>query len=303
MRATVDAQLLMRATVDAQLLMRATVDAQLLMRATVDAQLLMRATVDAQLLMYATAHGGCTDTTKEPAQGVDCGRKIPVHHEPGVRTRVSVALWFFSWALYWLSYPRSSVANELAAPLASVLAKGVSVVSLCCFSSSFLPSAVQFQCCFTSTETVRTVRGRGAQDGHLHFHTAPELWNHGLQVQVQCCFTSTETLLGTGSPGRTPRLSHSSILTSESGFVVALRPQRLYGPLGTGSSGGPPRLSDISTLSSVVDRSSSVLLYAHIDRGECWGRGAQDGHLDSHTAPGLCSWQLKLSVDLRPRIP
>ena len=29
---------------------------------------------------------------------------------------------------------------------------------------------------------------------------------------VECCFTSTETidLLGTGSPGRTPRLSHSS---------------------------------------------------------------------------------------------
>ena len=29
---------------------------------------------------------------------------------------------------------------------------------------------------------------------------------------VECCFTSTETvgLLGTGSPGRPPRLSHSS---------------------------------------------------------------------------------------------
>ena len=26
----------------------------------------------------------------------------------------------------------------------------------------------------------------------------------------QCCFTSTETVLGTGSPGRPPRLSHSS---------------------------------------------------------------------------------------------
>ena len=32
-----------------------------------------------------------------------------------------------------------------------------------------------FQCCFTSTETIRTIRNEGALDGHLHFHTAPEL--------------------------------------------------------------------------------------------------------------------------------
>ena len=32
------------------------------------------------------------------------------------------------------------------------------------------------QCCFTFTETVRLIRtGRGAQDGHLDSHTAPEL--------------------------------------------------------------------------------------------------------------------------------
>ena len=31
------------------------------------------------------------------------------------------------------------------------------------------------QCCFTSTETVRLIRTGGAQDGHLNFHTAPEL--------------------------------------------------------------------------------------------------------------------------------
>ena len=41
--------------------------------------------------------------------------------------------------------------------------------------------------------------GRGAQDGHLHFHPFP----------VQCCFTSTETdrLLETGNSGRPPPLS------------------------------------------------------------------------------------------------
>ena len=30
------------------------------------------------------------------------------------------------------------------------------------------------KCCFTSTETVGLL-GTGAQDGHLDFHTAPEL--------------------------------------------------------------------------------------------------------------------------------
>ena len=48
----------------------------------------------------------------------------------------------------------------------------------------------------TSTETVGLL-GTGAQDGHLDFHTAPELW----VVKLKCCFTSTETvgLLGTGA--------------------------------------------------------------------------------------------------------
>ena len=45
-----------------------------------------------------------------------------------------------------------------------------------------LVCGVRAQCCFTSTETVRTVRDWGAQDGHLDFHTAPELW--GLQFNV-----------------------------------------------------------------------------------------------------------------------
>ena len=31
------------------------------------------------------------------------------------------------------------------------------------------------KCCFTSTETVGLL-GTGDQDGHLDFHTAPELW-------------------------------------------------------------------------------------------------------------------------------
>ena len=83
------------------------------------------------------------------------------------------------------------------------------------------------KCCFTSTETVGLL-GTGAQDGHLDFHTAPKLWTWLLLLcssvdilgtswdqcvsMVQYCFTSTETikLVRTGSPGRPPRLSHSS---------------------------------------------------------------------------------------------
>ena len=40
-------------------------------------------------------------------------------------------------------------------------------------------------------------------------------------------------------------------------------------------------------LSSVMSNSSSVLLYVHRDHKDYYGRGAQDGHLDFHTAPEL----------------
>ena len=48
-------------------------------------------------------------------------------------------------------------------------------------------SACLVECCFTSTETVGLV-GTGAQDGHLNFHTAPELeerarWSTKIQLE------------------------------------------------------------------------------------------------------------------------
>ena len=65
-----------------------------------------------------------------------------------------------------------------------------------------LGTNVSFQCCFTSTDTIRLIR-----DGQLDFHTAPELWvlprlwkRYTKEVgRLKCCFTSTETvgLLGT----------------------------------------------------------------------------------------------------------
>ena len=45
-------------------------------------------------------------------------------------------------------------------------------------------------------------------------------------------------------PRTAPRLSHSSLaLVTPNKFSVALRPQRLYGLLGTGRPGRPPRLT------------------------------------------------------------
>ena len=32
----------------------------------------------------------------------------------------------------------------------------------------------------------------------------------------------------------------------------------------------------------------AMLPYVHGDRKNCYGRGAQEGHLDFHTAPELC---------------
>ena len=66
---------------------------------------------------------------------------------------------------------------------------------------------VVFNCCFTSTETVRNNR-----DWDPRTATSAFTQLLSLVVQVQCCITSTETewTSGTGTPGRPPRRSHSS---------------------------------------------------------------------------------------------
>ena len=71
------------------------------------------------------------------------------------------------------------------------------------------------KCCFTSTETVGFL-GTGAQDGHLDFHTAPELWTycpaycllilHNVTLRPQ---TIRTIRVAEGSPGRSPQLPHS----------------------------------------------------------------------------------------------
>ena len=73
------------------------------------------------------------------------------------------------------------------------------------------------------------------------------------------------------------------------GWMLALRPQRLYRLLGIGGPGRPRRLSHSSWALTLF---SSMLLYVHSDHIKDYqGRGAQDGHLDFHTAR---SWALRL---------
>ena len=83
-------------------------------------------------------------------------------------------------------------------------------------------------------------QGSGAQDVHLDFHTLSS--EH--KRFVQCCFTSTETIrtIRDGEP-RTATSIFTHWALKPWKFSVALRPQRLYGLLGTGSPGRPPRLS------------------------------------------------------------
>ena len=58
--------------------------------------------------------------------------------------------------------------------------KGAMGVQFACFGPSDDEINVydleSVECCFTSTETV-ILLGTRAQDGHLDFHKAPELWN------------------------------------------------------------------------------------------------------------------------------
>ena len=120
-------------------------------------------------------------------------------------------------------------------------------------SPSCTEGCVQVQCCFSSTETIRTIRDGEPRTAPSTFtDTAPELWS--LTVQVQCGFTSTETVrtIRGGEP-RTATSTFTQLLSSDLlqfKLSVALSPQRPQGLLGK-------------------------------------GRGAQDGQLDFHTAPEL----------------
>ena len=55
------------------------------------------------------------------------------------------------------------------------------LLGLCSLSLVGIIYFMLLKCCFTSTETIGLL-GTGAQDGHLNFHTAPELWFYFKQM-------------------------------------------------------------------------------------------------------------------------
>ena len=68
--------------------------------------------------------------------------------------------------------------------------------------------------------------GRGAQDGHLDFHTVPEIFS---EFRL-CCFTSTETIrtIRDGEP-RTATSTSTQLLSSEmytSSYLYQQRPHQ-----------------------------------------------------------------------------
>ena len=71
------------------------------------------------------------------------------------------------------------------------------------------------KCCFTSTEIV-CLLGTGAQDVHLDFHTAPELW----------IFHSDDNDVELHVLGRRLTYQGQTVTSAEARFNVAVRPQK-----------------------------------------------------------------------------
>ena len=122
-------------------------------------------------------------------------------------------------------------------------------------------SGASFQCCFPSTETIRLIRDEAtstftAQDGHLHFHAAPE---------PECCFTSTETVRCIAWVLLYVHRDRTVYCLS-----VALRPQRPYGVLRMGDPGSHLHFHTAPGLCSGVFFSSAVIIFASLALRVCW---------------------------------
>ena len=141
---------------------------------------------------------------------------------------------------------------------------------------------------------------------------------------IKRCFTSTETvgLLGTGSPGRPPRLSHSSwamhayavevllyvqfgsvrlscLMSSDVGWQIRdkLRPMPYDGLSLNMSTRHPRTWSPTSSWPMPWARFNNSLRPRKPEGS--LGRTAQDGHLDSHTAPELSLFLLNRQCNAR----
>ena len=95
--------------------------------------------------------------------------------------------------------------------------------------------------------------------------------------------------LGTGSPGRPPRLSHSSRALTSSSSSVLLYVHRDHTDYYSDRDGEPRTAISIFTqLLSSEDKEFKFSVALRPERPtEFWGRRAQYGHLDFHTVPKL----------------
>ena len=109
--------------------------------------------------------------------------------------------------------------------------------------------------------------GRGAQEGHLDFHTAPELWSFSVALRPQ----KPSGLLGTGSPGGPPRLSHSSWALKFQSRFTSTETIRLIGD-------GKPRRAT-STFSQVLSSDSSRFLFSWYSTSIETIRSIRDGQM------------------------
>ena len=150
------------------------------------------------------------------------------------------------------------------------------------------------QCCFRSTQTVRTTRDGETQDVHLDFHSAPQLWQW-----VACSFSVAlgplrpYGLLGTQDVRLdfhiAPEICHWYLLLVLMFLYVHTDP---YGLLGTGK---PKTSASIFTqlLKSATD---TFFLFWCSFTFTRTVRTTRDGdvRLDFHTAPEICHWYLLL---------
>ena len=154
------------------------------------------------------------------------------------------------------------------------------------------------RCCLTSTETLRTIRDREPRTATSTFTQL--LGSENSQFIVPCCFTSTETVRATrdseprtSTSITTPELKARCLLDYRIHTNVLLKFPADLSPIRISSFANLPvcslNKSDRRPLSS-DDRLHFSLkcFFASTETVGLLGTGAQDVHLDFHTAPELC---------------
>ena len=136
-----------------------------------------------------------------------------------------------------------------------------------------------------STETVGLL-GTGAQDGHLDFHTAPELCS----VDRSNARSRSSNLRQKGTSATYARYfkyQQNNRTKSRNGNIFKLAPFSslcFRYPLNRQNRLLPSRGNSIA----ICNASMVECCFTSTETVGWWGTGTQEGHLDFHTAPELC---------------